>query len=942
MDRNLFINHRSNISGKDNGPLTVKAYELRCIPDTSTAAFQTMTGTRVQRAIFTDGEHLLRILSHLPDQSAGLEMRFEFDPKVAEKALQRRLRIFILVRSFQPMLAENLGCFLEKGPLSRFYEFDQIDPPVGRWNDFEASCDIVRREVFMEPLRTIEENPHALSQYYTIYPFEPNPENDQILLDRILHQVTDPVCISIAIEPVEVSAERQTHARYLHRLESLSHPSLWEDDAPGDWHLSINNKFRSNSQEGFLPYYKKDSLANDALRQQEKVNKGLYEPTMRFHLRVLTRSIEVAELLGSVMAESAFKEGSYRLVPAVKGTEAFARRVHAGMDLGVVPLEIAPEEQTETLSCYQPFHRMCHLATVQELKGIFRLPVASFDQTCFCMAKNTDPPLTTKVPDIRLGRDVELSRGATAVAGEIWRGIDLSGFRKHLGIFGATGYGKTLMAMKLALEYWDHSVPFILFEMAKTEYRVLKKFPKHSLPEVRKLARDLEIYSPGDDTLSPFRYNPLEPISGLLQDDHVEDMLACLNAAMPMGGPLPMVMAEGLEEVLEKKEHPLLHDLEPEVKAILSRRYSGEVVQNLIGAAETRLRSLTRRSSGRVFQCPIGTPSLEHLINVPVVMEMDNRSEYQACIMTLFFLKRLIKYLKTRPNPGNRLRYIVMIEEAHVLLGLAGTTRPSEDNPDPKGHVTAEICKMLAELRALGVGVVIINQSPAVIAPEVLKHLGSKMAFRLLDTEDRQILGQTMLMGNREIEELVRLRPGQGYFLTEGYYRPRLIETCNLHDVLDLTPILGRDLLPWIQNDPWYGSARKERLLQELGQLMEEIDALDRDRLALNPRIAALRAEYPKLLSRCLPSDQRARTLSTIIQRARSIRHDLLQRMKAFTRGPYRMLQPESEVLLHVDKPLQAFHADLIRRVNVINGEVQDTLKILDQYRIKCSQSFSM
>ena len=89
---------------------------------------------------------------------------------------------------------------------------------------------------------------------------------------------------------------------------------------------------------------------------------------------------------------------------------------------------------------------------------------------------------------------------------------------------------------------------------------------------------------------------------------------------------------------------------------------------------------------------------------------------------------------------------------------------------------------MLAELRALGVGVIISDQTPSAIAPEIIKLTGSKLTFRLVDNEDREAIGAAMLFGQDEMDNIARLHPGEAYLFTKGYYAPRLINTINLHD----------------------------------------------------------------------------------------------------------------------------------------------------------------
>jgi len=49
---------------------------------------------------------------------------------------------------------------------------------------------------------------------------------------------------------------------------------------------------------------------------------------------------------------------------------------------------------------------------------------------------------------------------------------------------------------------------------------------------------------------------------------------------------------------------------------------------------------------------------------------------------------------------------------------------------DPRGHATRLVVRLLAEARAYGVGLVIIDQTPAAVAPEVSKNTTVKIVHR--------------------------------------------------------------------------------------------------------------------------------------------------------------------------------------------------------------------
>jgi DNA helicase HerA-like ATPase len=162
-------------------------------------------------------------------------------------------------------------------------------------------------------------------------------------------------------------------------------------------------------------------------------------------------------------------------------------------------------------------------------------------------------------------------------------------------------------------------------------------------------------------------------------------------------------------------------------------------------------------------------------MKVPAVIELACLNREERCLLTLFLLTRISEYLKTVPKAGKTLRYIIIIEEAHNIVGCSDEARVSPDIADPKAFAAEYVCNMLAELRALGVGIIIVDQTPSVVAPEVIKNTTTKLIFRLQHEADRKVVGASMLMGSLAMEELGYLNPGEAFLFTEGYREPRRI-----------------------------------------------------------------------------------------------------------------------------------------------------------------------
>lgn len=76
------------------------------------------------------------------------------------------------------------------------------------------------------------------------------------------------------------------------------------------------------------------------------------------------------------------------------------------------------------------------------------------------------------------------------------------------------------------------------------------------------------------------------------------------------------------------------------------------------------------------------------------------------------------------------------------------------------------LSRCLPEVRALGEGIVIADQLPTAMAPEVLKNTGLKLGHRITAQDDRNLLGSTMSASADQLEEQGTFGTGQGaYFL---------------------------------------------------------------------------------------------------------------------------------------------------------------------------------
>ena len=179
-----------------------------------------------------------------------------------------------------------------------------------------------------------------------------------------------------------------------------------------------------------------------------------------------------------------------------------------------------------------------------------------------------------------------------------------------------------------------------------------------------------------------------------------------------------------------------------------------------------RLRSLRTGSAGRFFEG--GHPAdIGALLRRNVVLALEDvaNDEDKAFLIGTLII-RIVEHLRmrARTGPADGLRHVIVLEEAHRLL-RAGREGAS-------AHAVELFAGLLAEIRAYGEGIVIAEQIPAKLVPDVVKNTALKVLHRLPASDDRQVVGAAMNLDEDQSRQVVSLRPGVAAVFADGMDRP--------------------------------------------------------------------------------------------------------------------------------------------------------------------------
>jgi len=195
--------------------------------------------------------------------------------------------------------------------------------------------------------------------------------------------------------------------------------------------------------------------------------------------------------------------------------------------------------------------------------------------------------------------------------------------------------------------------------------------------------------------------------------------------------------------------------------------------------------------------------SMADLLGAPTVIELEGLGDDgdKAFLMGLL-LVRLYEHRRAghaaalteaaergapAPRPG-RLSHLVVIEEAHRLLAASGKQTDSW-HADPGGAFADAFAQMLSEVRAYGQGMVIADQVPVRLAPDVVKNTNLKIAHRLVAGDDRAAMAAAMAMDPTQSTALATLAPGRAAVFSEGDHTPVIVAIRPVKD-LDGAPAI--------------------------------------------------------------------------------------------------------------------------------------------------------
>jgi hypothetical protein len=390
----------------------------------------------------------------------------------------------------------------------------------------------------------------------------------------------------------------------------------------------------------------------------------------------------------------------------------------------------------------------------------------------------------TKHKTIPLGTVIERGRQT-----ETPYGIALDDLTRHAFVAGVTGAGKTNTVFSMLKQAAEQEVKFLVLEPAKKEYR--------ALVYDKTLRGALQVFTLGDELTSPFRLNPFEVVSWpeIPVGVHLDLLRSVFAASFGMWTPLPQVLERCLHAVYQDRgwdittntnhrldsksdlalAFPTLGELAAKADEIIQKLgYEAKITDDLRAALLTRLNGLRVGGKGAMLDVQRSLP-MDILLTRPTVLELQNMGDDddKAFLMGLLLI-RLYEYRRGEGERAN-LQHIIVVEEAHRLLSNSGP-RKDEEQGDPHAKAVETFSNLLSEIRAYGQGVVIADQVPVKLAPDIIKNTNLKVAHRIVASDDRAAMAGAMAMQEKQAQALATLNTGQAAVFSTGDDAPVLVQ----------------------------------------------------------------------------------------------------------------------------------------------------------------------
>ena len=297
---------------------------------------------------------------------------------------------------------------------------------------------------------------------------------------------------------------------------------------------------------------------------------------------------------------------------------------------------------------------------------------------------------------------------------------------------------------------------------------------------------DILIFTLGNDKVAPFRLNPFEFFEGESITSRVDMLKAAMEASFDMEAAIPQIIESAMYSCYEDYgwnidtdenekfdnpydegvySFPTLEDLLNKVETeVTKHNFDDRLKKDYIGSITARLQGLLIGSKGQMLNARRSIDFRE-LIEKKVVLEIEGiKNGTEKSLVMGFILTNLCEALRAKYNKDKHFKHITLIEEAHRLL----SKYTPGDSLNKKNSVET-FADMLAEVRKYGESLIIADQIPNKMTPEVLKNTNTKIVHKIFAEDDKEAIGNTISLSKEQKDFLSSLPTGRAIVFSQSW-----------------------------------------------------------------------------------------------------------------------------------------------------------------------------
>ena len=402
--------------------------------------------------------------------------------------------------------------------------------------------------------------------------------------------------------------------------------------------------------------------------------------------------------------------------------------------------------------------------------------------------------------------------------------IETEKLRQHLFVTGTTGSGKSHTVRHILKQLSEQNIPVLIIEPAKREYRVF-------VEELQKKGKDFKVVNFKEGGL---QFNPFLPAPNISVYSHSSVLAKTFALLFPTND----TALEYLSNMVQQTYLKMLNDagklvVKGDVKSPLEKflsidgiflRQNPECIPKFenfkaisMGWLESLMLQPAKDEKGNEIKDEKGRTKkvrVENKWDIEAIQYFQRRFEFlEKSIFRYIFsskenpYKSVDEYFESNclielgdifdPNESNaifallvallyehrlskgeqeKIQHVTVLEEAHRIVPSHQRGLGENLATSPAHEAAVLFSQMLAEIRSLGEGIIVAEQSPSKIIPDVLINTSTKIVHRTLYGTDKEFLGSALSLTQRESGYLSYLATGEAIVFVADSYQPLYVK----------------------------------------------------------------------------------------------------------------------------------------------------------------------